>query len=97
MENADVILADLAASLSLELLLDASNLLATLTSLSQFALYCHELITPSIDSIIRFIESDLLNAKTKEVNKSKMYITLCAALLMRFTLVCRQKPRMGFL
>lgn len=69
MQNADVILADLAANLSLNLLLDASNLLATLTSLSQFALYCPDLITPSIDSMIRFIESDLLNAKTKEASE----------------------------
>jgi hypothetical protein len=67
MRNADVTLADLAYNLSLELLLDKPDLLATLTSLSQFALYCHEVITPSIDSIVRFIESDLLNAKTKEV------------------------------
>lgn len=68
MKNAGVVLADLAANMCDELLLDSSNLLATLTGLAQFALYASDLITPSIDSIIRFIESDLLKAYTNDVS-----------------------------
>lgn len=68
MKNADIILGDLASNLSDELLLNASNLLTNLTSLAQFALYSSEIITPSIDSIIRFVESDLLPAETNEVS-----------------------------
>lgn len=68
MKNADVVLADLAANMCDELLLDASNLLANLTGLAQFALYAPNLITPSIDSIIRFVESDLLQAETNDVS-----------------------------
>lgn len=68
MRNAATQFADLVSNISDELLLNASNLLNNLTSLAQFALYSSELITPSIDSIIRFVESDLLPAKTKQVN-----------------------------
>lgn len=76
MKNAGVVLADLAANMCDELLLDSSNLLATLTGLAQFALYASDLITPSIDSIIRFIESDLLKAYTNDVSIHMKFLHL---------------------
>ncbi|KAI9485716.1 MAG: armadillo-type protein [Benjaminiella poitrasii] len=66
MKNAGLILADLASRLSDELLMGASNLLVNLTTLSQFALYSCELIHPTIDSIIRFIDKNLLATKTRQ-------------------------------
>ncbi|KAI8087857.1 armadillo-type protein [Gilbertella persicaria] len=66
MKDADVISAELVSNMCDELLLKSNRLLATLTGLSNFTLYAHELITPSIDSIIRFVEAVLLIAKTKE-------------------------------
>ncbi|KAI7902740.1 armadillo-type protein [Cokeromyces recurvatus] len=66
MKGSKLILANLASTLSDELILGAPNLLTNLITLSQFALYACDLLHSSIDSIIRFIEKDLLNAKTKE-------------------------------
>jgi sister-chromatid-cohesion protein PDS5 len=77
MKNAGVILADLTANMCDELLLDSTNLLTNLTALAQFALYSTDLITPSIDSIIRFIESDLLQANTNEVSMHKLVKPCC--------------------
>jgi sister-chromatid-cohesion protein PDS5 len=77
MKNADIVFADLASNLSDELLLNATNLLTNLTSLTQFALYTSEVITPTIDSIIRFIESDLLPASTTQVSKRYTEMIIC--------------------
>jgi hypothetical protein len=67
MKDAETLLQDLVTDLCDELFMDASNLLTNLTSLAQFALYTPDLVSPSIDSIIRFIESDLLPAHTTDV------------------------------
>lgn len=67
MKNADRSMADLVESLSDELSLKARNLLSTLTSLSQFALYTPRLLTPYIDLIVKFVEEDLLKTPTKSV------------------------------
>lgn len=67
MKNADVTLSELSSNLSNELLLNSPNLLRSLTSLSEFALYCPDAVSSSIDSIVQFIENNLLQAKTKEV------------------------------
>ncbi|KAI8080901.1 armadillo-type protein [Thamnidium elegans] len=66
MKNAKTVLADLASNMCDELLIDSANLTSNLTALSQFALYAYDLITPSVDSIIQFIEADLLQARTRE-------------------------------
>ncbi|KAI8348451.1 armadillo-type protein [Choanephora cucurbitarum] len=66
MKNADVALAELVSRMCDELLLKNHRLLSTLTSLSNFALYAHDLVSTSLDSVIRFVESVLLVAKTKE-------------------------------
>lgn len=67
MKNASTVLTELARDLVDELFVSDANLLTNLTSLAQFALYAPDLISPSIDTIIRFIESDLLPAKTTQV------------------------------
>ncbi|KAI8988168.1 armadillo-type protein [Mycotypha africana] len=64
MYDAEVVFADLVSDISDGLLLDSHNLSQKLTSLAQFALYSPSLISPVIDSIIRFVEKDLLTAKT---------------------------------
>ncbi|KAI8352060.1 hypothetical protein BD560DRAFT_477874 [Blakeslea trispora] len=66
MKNASIVFADLVSRMCDELLLKNHRLLSTLTSLSNFALYAHDLLTLSLDSIVRFVESVLLKAKTKE-------------------------------
>lgn len=68
MRNVKSRMADFVSNTSDELLLNTTNLHNNLTSLAQFALYSGELVTPSIDSIIRFVESDLLSARTKQVS-----------------------------
>lgn len=75
MKNADIILGELSYNLSDELLLNSSSLLRNLTSLSEFALYCPDVISPTIDSIVRFVENDLLKAKTKEVSNVQIFST----------------------
>ncbi|CEG69090.1 hypothetical protein RMATCC62417_05229 [Rhizopus microsporus] len=70
MKNADRSMADLVESLSDELSLKARNLLSTLTSLSQFALYTPRLLTPYIDLIVKFVEENLLKTPTKSYTES---------------------------
>lgn len=67
MENADVILADLVDKLCDELSLSHPRLLATLTCLSQFASYTHNILTPVVGILLNFIEKNLLSAATKTV------------------------------
>lgn len=67
MENADVILVDLVDKLCNELSLSHPRLLATLTCLSQFASYTHNILTPVVDILLNFIEKNLLSAATKTV------------------------------
>lgn len=74
MKNSEVVLADLASNMCDELLLRSTNLTANLTALSQFALYSHNLITPSIDGTIQFIETSLLQAETEVVSDEKRAI-----------------------
>ncbi|KAG1562450.1 hypothetical protein G6F49_000907 [Rhizopus delemar] len=70
MKNADIILVDLVDSLCDDLSLKHPNLLATLTSLSQFALYEPKLLTPVIDLVLNFIEKTLLTTPTKTFTDS---------------------------
>lgn len=69
MKNADTVLADLSSNMCDELLLNSANLTSNLMALSQFALYAYNVITPSIDSTIQFIESELLQARTREFDE----------------------------
>ncbi|KAG1456183.1 hypothetical protein G6F55_006644 [Rhizopus delemar] len=70
MENADVILADLVDKLCDELSLSHPRLLATLTCLSQFASYTHNILTPVVGILLNFIEKNLLSAATKTIADS---------------------------
>lgn len=83
MKNADVALAELVSRMCDELLLKNHRLLSTLTSLSNFALHAHDLVSTSLDSVIRFVESVLLVAKTKEVNVTH-FLTVSKSILILF-------------
>lgn len=67
MKNADAVLMDLVDNLCDGLKLNKPNLLATLSCLSQFAMYTPNVITPVIDLVADFVEKNLLTARTKTV------------------------------
>jgi hypothetical protein len=68
MKNADLVLADSIIEWTDDLALNSASLLARLASLSQIALYSPTLIHPHCGSLIRFVETNLLRSKTKQVN-----------------------------
>ncbi|KAG1459875.1 hypothetical protein G6F56_006067 [Rhizopus delemar] len=70
MKNADAVLMDLVDNLCDGLKLNKPNLLATLSCLSQFAMYTPNVITPVIDLVADFVEKNLLTARTKTFSDS---------------------------
>ncbi|KAI8646023.1 armadillo-type protein [Parasitella parasitica] len=69
MKNADLVLVDSVTEWSDDFFINSSALLSRLASFSQFALYAPALIDPLVGTLIRFVQDDLLSAKTKEFNK----------------------------
>lgn len=67
MKNADLELAESVAEWSDDIYMNSPSLLSRLSSFSEFALYAPNLILPHINALIRFVQDDLLTAKTKEV------------------------------